>query len=79
MAIKNLKAYLPTILAFALISAMNTCQSERVKKQSQMGTMTSFQEIEIKPEEVFQPIDQEIIESKMNTEPVIEEKINRIP
>ena len=79
MAIKNLNACLPTILAFALISAMNTCQSERVKKQSQMGTMTSFQEIEIKPEEVFQPIDQEIIESKMNTEPVIEEKINRIP
>ncbi len=79
MSIKNLKAFLPTILAFTLISAMNTCQSERVKRQSQIGKMTDFKEIEVKAEDVFKPIDPEKIEEEFTKEPIVEEKINRIP
>ncbi len=79
MAIKNLKAFLPTILAFTLISAMNTCQSERARKQSQIGQMTDFKEIEVKTEDVFKPINPEIIEENDTYEQVVEEKVNRIP
>ncbi len=83
MSIKNLKAFLPTILAFTLISAMNQCQSERVKRQTQTGTMTSLQEIEVNPEEAFRPVEEATIEENFPMEPVKNEvespKIGRIP
>ena len=81
MAVKNFKAFLPTLLAFALISAMNTCQSERIRRQSQTGRMESLKELEVRTEDVFKPIDEILEENAMEPieESVETEKTNRIP
>lgn len=66
MAIKNFKAFLPTIIAFSIIAAMNQCQNARLKRETLKGEMLSRLEVEaqLEPKDSIEITENESIESE---------------
>ena len=47
----------PTVIAFALISALNTCHSYNVKRESKVGKTLSESAQKLEEESLFVPVD----------------------
>lgn len=59
MKIKNVRVFIASFIAFALIGTFNACQDYKVKHQSKTGDIIKTTAEDIKFEDIFTPVETE--------------------